>query len=63
MLLEIDPVGIADPGAGADAWVAATASLATLMRLPVLTSHRGLMDVLEYSLSEVVDILGTLFRR
>ena len=44
----------------ADSWVAATASLATLMQLPVIQrSTVVLMDVLEYSLAETVEILGT----
>jgi RNA polymerase sigma-70 factor (ECF subfamily) len=47
-------------GAGADSWVAATASLATIMQLPVIQrSTVVLMDVLEYSLAETVEILGT----
>ena len=49
-----------DVPAEADSWVAATASLATLMQLPVLQrSTVVLMDVLEYSLAETVEILGT----
>jgi RNA polymerase sigma-70 factor (ECF subfamily) len=49
------------PGADeAEAWVGAGASLATLMHLPVIQrSSVVLMDVLEYSLAETVDILGT----
>ncbi len=43
-----------------DAWIAATASLATIMQLPVIQrSTVVLMDVLEYSLAETVEILGT----
>lgn len=43
-----------------DAWIAATASLATIMQLPVIQrSAVVLMDVLEYSLTEAVEILGT----
>jgi RNA polymerase sigma-70 factor (ECF subfamily) len=46
--------------AEADSWVAATASLATLMQLPPLQrSCVVLMDVLGYSLAETVEILGT----
>src|SRR5262249_30792023 len=46
--------------AEADSWVAATASLATLMQLPVLQrSAVVLIDVIEYSLAEAVEILGT----
>jgi RNA polymerase sigma-70 factor (ECF subfamily) len=44
----------------ADAWVATGASLATLMHLPVIQrSSVVMMDVLEYSLAETVEILGT----
>jgi RNA polymerase sigma-70 factor (ECF subfamily) len=44
----------------AEAWVAATASLATLMQLPVIQrSAVVLLDVLEHSLAETVEILGT----
>jgi len=47
-------------GTEADSWVAATASLATIMQLPVIQrSTVVLMDVLEYSLAETVEILGT----
>ncbi len=49
----------ADPGAGADARVAAAASLATLLRLPVVQrSSVVLMDVLGHSLAETAEILG-----
>jgi RNA polymerase sigma-70 factor, ECF subfamily len=44
----------------ADSWIAAGASLATLMQLPVIQrSSVVLLDVLEYSLAEVVEILGS----
>jgi RNA polymerase sigma-70 factor (ECF subfamily) len=44
----------------ADSWVAASASLATLMQLPVIQrSTVVLMDVLEYSLAETAEILDT----
>jgi RNA polymerase sigma-70 factor (ECF subfamily) len=60
VLLEDDSPELPNTPPEADSWVAATASLATLMQLPVLQrSTVVLMDVLEYSLSEVVDILGT----
>ncbi len=56
---EIDLAGLADPGAAADARVAATASLAAFMRLPAAQrSCVVLMDVLGYSLAETVEILG-----
>jgi RNA polymerase sigma-70 factor (ECF subfamily) len=46
--------------AEADAWIAASASLATIMQLPILQrSTVVLMDVLGYSLAESVEILGT----
>jgi RNA polymerase sigma-70 factor (ECF subfamily) len=44
----------------ADSWIAAGASLATLMHLPVIQrSTVVLLDVLEYSLAEAVEILGS----
>jgi RNA polymerase sigma-70 factor, ECF subfamily len=50
------PAGSAE----ADSWVVAAASLATIMQLPVIQrSTVVLMDVLEYSLAETVEILGT----
>jgi RNA polymerase sigma-70 factor, ECF subfamily len=56
---EIDLSAVADPGATADARVAATASLAAFMRLPAAQrSSVVLMDVLGYSLAETVEILG-----
>jgi RNA polymerase sigma-70 factor (ECF subfamily) len=43
-----------------DSWIAATASLAPIMQLPVIQrSTVVLIDVLEYSLAETVEILGT----
>jgi RNA polymerase sigma-70 factor, ECF subfamily len=49
----------ADPGAGANARVEAAASLATLLRLPVVQrSSVVLMDVLGHSLAETAEILG-----
>jgi RNA polymerase sigma-70 factor (ECF subfamily) len=58
--LESDSPDLPETPAEADSWVGATASLATLMQLPVLQrSTVVLMDVLEYSLAETVDILGT----
>ncbi|MDR6288598.1 RNA polymerase sigma-70 factor (ECF subfamily) [Inquilinus ginsengisoli] len=51
--------GLAEAGAGADAQVAATASLATLLHLPVAQrSSLVLIDVLGHSLVETADILG-----
>lgn len=44
----------------AASWIAAGASLATLMQLPVIQrSSVVLLDVLEYSLAEAVEILGS----
>src|SRR5882724_438594 len=58
--LETDSPELPEASPEADSWVAATASLATLMQLPVLQrSTVVLTDVLEYSLAETVDILGT----
>lgn len=58
--LESDSSDLPETAAEADSWVGATASLATLMQLPVLQrSTVVLMDVLEYSLAETVEILGT----
>jgi len=60
VLLEGDSSELPTTPPEAESWVAATASLATLMQLPVLQrSTVVLTDVLEYSLSEVVDILST----
>src|SRR5882724_3191492 len=51
--------GVADGRAAADARVAAAASLATLLRLPVAQrSSVVLIDVLGHSLVETVEILG-----
>ncbi|MDB6010222.1 MAG: polymerase, sigma-24 subunit, subfamily [Gammaproteobacteria bacterium] len=58
--LDSDSTDRPDATAGADSWVAATASLATIMQLPVIQrSTVVLMDVLEYSLAETAEILGT----
>lgn len=58
--LDSDSPDLPDTVADADSWVAATASLATIMQLPVIQrSTVVLMDVLEYSLAETVEILGT----
>jgi RNA polymerase sigma-70 factor, ECF subfamily len=58
--LESDSPEMPNRPAEADSWVAATASLATLMQLPPLQrSAVVLLDVLEYSLAETVEILGT----
>jgi RNA polymerase sigma-70 factor (ECF subfamily) len=58
--LDSDSADLPDRAAEADSWVAATASLATIMQLPVIQrSTVVLMDVLEYSLAETVEILGT----
>src|SRR6185369_6206713 len=58
--LESDSPELPEMPAEAEGWVGATASLATLMRLPPLQrSTVVLMDVLEYSLAETVEILGT----
>src|SRR3984957_1173894 len=56
---DADAADVADPGAEADARVAATASLAAFMRLPAAQrSSAILIDVLGYSLDETADILG-----
>src|ERR1700722_18368570 len=58
--LEEDTTGLPDQAATTDSWVAATASLATIMQLPVVQrSTVVLMDVLGYSLAETAQILGT----
>ena len=58
--LESDAPDQPSSAAEADSWIAATASLATMMQLPVIQrSTVVLMDVLGYSLSETVEILGT----
>lgn len=58
--LESESAQLPETAAEAESWIGATASLATLMQLPVLQrSTVVLMDVLEYSLAETVDILGT----
>lgn len=56
---DIDLGSVADASATADVRVAATASLAAFMNLPAAQrSSVVLMDVLGYSLSETVEILG-----
>src|SRR5689334_25399455 len=58
--LDSDSPDLPDAPPEAEAWVGATASLATLMQLPPLQrSSVVLLDVLEYSLGETVEILGT----
>jgi RNA polymerase sigma-70 factor, ECF subfamily len=58
--LESDSPEALEAPAEAESWVGATASLATLMQLPPLQrSTVILLDVLEYSLAETVEILGT----
>jgi RNA polymerase sigma-70 factor (ECF subfamily) len=58
--LDSDSHELADATTEADSWIAAGASLATIMQLPVIQrSTVLLMDVLEYSLAETVEILGT----
>jgi RNA polymerase sigma-70 factor, ECF subfamily len=58
--LESESPDLPDIPAEAESWIGATASLTTLMQLPVLQrSTVVLMDVLEYSLAETVEILGT----
>jgi RNA polymerase sigma-70 factor (ECF subfamily) len=58
--LDIDSPDLPDRAPEADSWVAASASLSTMMQLPVIQrSTVVLMDVLEYSLAETVEILGT----
>jgi RNA polymerase sigma-70 factor (ECF subfamily) len=58
--LESESPDLPETPAEAESWIGATASLATLMQLPVLQrSTVVLMDVLEYSLAETVEILGT----
>src|SRR5262245_28643886 len=58
--LDSDPPDQPEQPAEADAWIAASASLASIMCLPILQrSTVVLMDVLGYSLAESVEILGT----
>jgi RNA polymerase sigma-70 factor (ECF subfamily) len=58
--LEEDSMDLPDKAATPESWVGATASLATLLQLPVMQrSTVVLMDVLEYSLAETAQILGT----
>jgi RNA polymerase sigma-70 factor (ECF subfamily) len=57
--LDIDSLDPEQP-TDAESWIAASASLATLMQLPIIQrSSVVLMDVLGYSLAETVEILGT----
>jgi len=54
--VDVPPASAAE----AEAWIAATASLATLMQLPVIQRSAVVMlDVLEYSLTETVEIFGS----
>jgi RNA polymerase sigma-70 factor, ECF subfamily len=56
---DIDVTGVVDPGAAADARVAASASLAAFMRLPAAQrSSVVLIDVLGHSAEETAEILG-----
>ena len=58
--LDSDSPDLPEDAPDADAWIAANASLATIMQLPVIQrSSVVLIDVLEYSLAEAVEILGT----
>jgi RNA polymerase sigma-70 factor, ECF subfamily len=58
-LLDADSPELLDDTTGVESWVAATASLATLMQLPVIQrSTVVLIDVLEHSLAETAEILG-----
>ena len=58
--LESDSPDQPEQPAEADSWIAASASLATIMQLPIIQrSTVVLMDVLGYSLAETVEILGT----
>lgn len=58
--LESDSADQPEQPAEVDSWIAASASLATIMQLPIIQrSTVVLMDVLGYSLAETVDILGT----
>ncbi|HKE93416.1 MAG TPA: sigma-70 family RNA polymerase sigma factor, partial [Povalibacter sp.] len=58
--LDSDSPDLPGIAAEADSWIAANASLATLMQLPVIQrSAVVLVDVLEYSLAETVEILGS----
>src|ERR1700722_4900191 len=60
VILEDDSPELPTSTPEAESWVAATASLATLMQLPVLQRATVVLaDVLEYPLSEVGEILRT----
>ena len=57
--LDDEPHELASPAA-AESWIAATASLATIMQLPVIQrSTVVLADVLEYSIEEIAELLGS----
>jgi RNA polymerase sigma-70 factor, ECF subfamily len=58
--LDSDSPDLLNEAAEVDSWIAASASLATIMQLPVIQrSTVVLVDVLEYSLAETAEILGT----
>ena len=58
--LDTNSSQLPDEAPSENSWIAATASLATIMQLPVIQrSTLVLIDVLEYSLAETVEILGT----
>ena len=58
--LDHDSPDLPDTAPEADSWIAAGASLATLMQLPVIQRATVvLMDVLEYSLAETVEMLAS----
>jgi RNA polymerase sigma-70 factor (ECF subfamily) len=58
--LDSDSPDLLKEAAEVDSWIAASASLATIMQLPVIQrSTVVLVDVLEYSLAETAEILGT----
>jgi RNA polymerase sigma-70 factor, ECF subfamily len=58
--LDSDSPDLLNEAAEVDSWIAASASLATIMQLPVIQrSTVVLVDVLEYSLVETAEILGT----
>ena len=58
--LDAESSDVSDDADEAAAWIAAGASLTTLMQLPVIQrSSVVLLDVLEYSLAETAEILGS----
>jgi RNA polymerase sigma-70 factor, ECF subfamily len=58
--LDSDSPDLLNEAAEVDSWIAASASLATIMQLPVIQrSTVVLVDVLEYSLIETAEILST----